>query len=282
MVLLLALAVPAVPTARTTPTQVQSSGRILLASVVDTSGKTQVDFGVDDFLIREGGDEREVLDVHVADYPMVMLIDDGPQANDLRPIKSAIARFIARIGERPVAIGTLSRPTEFVASLDDSREEVLERLANMPGTGSDASTLPAVAHAARALQDTGSPFSAIIVVTGRAIDARVPVEGDLLPTITESGATVHVVESQASQLGVTDAIGAEPVPDLLRVLADQTHGQYTTIFTSASYGTALDRLADKLSAELMIQYLVPPNEVGGDVQVGVRRPGSRVVGLGVK
>jgi hypothetical protein len=68
----------------------------------------------------------------------------------------------------------------------------------------------------------------------------------------------------------------------LRVLADQTHGQYTTIFTSASYGTALERLADKLSAELMIQYLVPPGEQGGDVQVGVRRPGSRVVGLGVK
>jgi hypothetical protein len=150
------------------------------------------------------------------------------------------------------------------------------------GIGADASTLPAVAHAARTLQNTGSPFSAIVVVTGRAIDARVPVEGDLLPTITESGATVHVVESQASQLNVTDANGVEPVPDLLRVLADQTHGQYTTIFSPASYGTALDRIADKLSTELMIQYLVPANEVGGDVQVGVRRPGSRVVGLGVK
>ena len=262
--------------------QAQATGRVLLANVVDSSGKTQVDFGVDDFLIKEGGDEREVLDVHIADYPMVMLIDDGPASNDLRPIKSAIARFIARIGERPVAIGTLSRPAEFVASLEDSREDVFERLTNMTGTGGDASTLPAVAHAARALQDTGSPFSAIIVVTGRAIDARVPVEGDLLPTITESGATVNVVESQASQLDVTDATAAEPVPDLLRVLADQTHGQYTTIFTSASYGTALDRLADKLSAELMIQYLVPAGEQGGDVRVGVRRPGSRVVGLGVK
>jgi len=262
--------------------QTQATGRMLLATVVDLSGKTQVDVGVDDFLVKEGGDEREVLDVHIADYPIVMLVDDGPGLNDLGPIKSAIARFIARIGERPVAIGTLARPTEFIASLEDSREDVLERLTNMNGTGTDASTLPAVAHAARALQDTGSPFSAIVVVTGRAIDARVPVEGNLLPTITESGAAVHIVESQASQLNVTDASAAEPAPDLLRVLADQTHGQYTTIFSPASYGTALDRLADKLSTELMIQYLVPPNEVGGDVQVGVRRPGSRVVGLGVK
>src|SRR5262245_15211267 len=33
--------------------QSQAAGRMLLATVVDTSGKAQVDFGVDDFLIEE-------------------------------------------------------------------------------------------------------------------------------------------------------------------------------------------------------------------------------------
>jgi hypothetical protein len=280
---ILGLAVLLTPIAGVTAHQAQpSSGKLLLATVVDASGKTVVDFGVDDFLIQEAGDEREILDVHVADYPIVVLIDDAPQSNEIEPIKTAIARFIARVGERPVAVGTLSSPSELIASLEDAREDVLERLSNMTTKPGNASTLPAVAHAARVLQDTGSPFSAIVVVTGRAIDARVPVEGDLLPSIIESGASVHVVESQASQLSSTDAIGSDNVPDLLRVLSDQTHGQYTTIFSSASYGTALDRLADKLSAELMIQYLVPAGEPGGDVRVGVRRPGARVVGLGVK
>jgi hypothetical protein len=120
-----------------------------------------------------------------------------------------------------------------------------------------------------------------VIVTGRAIDARIPVEGDLLPSIAESGATVHVVESRQPPATATSG-ATEDVPDLLKVLSDQTHGQYTTIFTPASYGAALDRLADKLSVELMIQYLVPAGEANGDVQVGVRRPGSRVVGLGVK
>jgi hypothetical protein len=246
------------------------------------AGKTQVDFGVDDFVIEEGGDEREVLDVHVADYPIVLLIDDASESTNLAPISSGIARFVNRVGERPVAIGTLSNPSEFVASLEDSRETVLERLGSISASSGSVSTLPAVAHAARVLRDTGSPFSAIVIVTGRAIDARIPVEGNLLPSIVESGAAVHVVESQPSQLDATDATGAEIVPDLLRVLADQTRGQYTTIFSSASYGAALDRLADKLSAELMVQYLVPAGEAGGDVRVGVKRPGSRVVGLGVK
>ncbi len=97
-----------------------------------------------------------------------MLIDDAPQSSDLGPIKSAIARFIARIGERPVAVGTLSKPSELVASLEDAREVVLERLANISATTGSPSTLPAVAHAASVLQGTGSPFSAIVVVTGRA------------------------------------------------------------------------------------------------------------------
>jgi len=262
--------------------QAQSSGRILLATVVDVTGKTQVDFGVDDFVIAEGGDEREVLDVHVADYPIVLLIDDASESTNLAPISSAIARFVTRVGERPVAIGTLSNPAELVASLEDSREKVLERLGGINANSGSVSTLPAVAHAASILRDTGSPFSAIVIVTGRAIDARIPVEGNLLPSIVESGAAVHVVESQPSQLNAIDTPGAEIVPDLLRVLSDQTRGQYTTIFSSASFGAALDRLADKLSAELMVQYLVPAGEAGGDVRVGVKRPGSRVVGLGVK
>jgi hypothetical protein len=98
--LLLGLAAPLEPatTSAASQSQSQASGRILLATVVDTSGKTLVDFGVDDFLIQEAGDEREVLDVHVADYPIVVLIDDAPQSSDLGPIKSAIARFIAGAG----------------------------------------------------------------------------------------------------------------------------------------------------------------------------------------
>ena len=124
LLLLLGLAAPLKPatTSAASQSQSQASGRILLATVVDASGKTLVDFGVDDFLIQEAGDEREVLDVHVADYPIVVLIDDAPQSSDLGPIKSAIARFIARIGDRPVAVGTLSRPSELIASLEDARD----------------------------------------------------------------------------------------------------------------------------------------------------------------
>jgi hypothetical protein len=46
---------------------------------------------------------------------------------------------------------------------------------------------------------------------------------------------------------------------------------------------ALDHLADRLSAEMMVEFIEPPGSVSGvDVKMGVRIPGARVRGLGVK
>src|SRR5262245_32661487 len=80
----------------------QVGGRTMLARVVDAAGRAMVDFGVDDFLIEEAGQERDVLDVHVADYPVALLIDDLSLPEALDAIKTATARFIRRIGERPI------------------------------------------------------------------------------------------------------------------------------------------------------------------------------------
>lgn len=275
------LAVAAVVSGQQSNRPQTAGGRILLASVVDRTGRSQVDLGPDDFVVSEDGDEREILDVHIADYPVALLVDDAPGMGALGAIKSAVSRFIARIGVRPVALGTLSNPSQMIASLEDDRAEVLARVAGMTITSGAPLALPAVAHAAQVLRETGAPFSAIIIVTGRPIDATRPVEGDLLPSLLDSGATIHVIESRPSATSAADRPLSAEVPDLLRVLSDQTHGQYAIIFSSASYAIALDRLADRLSAELMVEYLVPADSTAGEVQVGVRRPGARVLGLGV-
>ena len=238
-----------------------------------------VDFGVDDFVISEGGRDREVLDVHIADYPVAVLVDDSADASTWTVLRSAVARFITRIGERPVAVGLLSDPEGLVAPLESDRATLLATLSALtPKPSGPTALLPVVARFGRLLNATGSPFSTIVVIAARAVDASEPVRGDLLPVILESGATVHVVEGRSP---VSDDQAPGPPSDLLRVLADQTHGQYTTVFSQASYAIALDRLADRLSAEMMVQYLVPPGERAGDVRVGVRRPGARVLGLGV-
>jgi hypothetical protein len=251
-------------------------GRTLLATVIDALGRPRVDFDRDDFVVNEDSAERDVLDVRIADYPLVVLVDDGETAAG-PAIRNAVARFVSRVGDRPVAIGTLSN-VSLVATLDDSRADVLAKIAGMiPGASTAGQALASIAHAAELLAGTGAPFSAIVVVSAAVIDATQLVQGELLPVITGSGAAVHVVSNRPL---AREGIAAD-APDILRVLADETRGQYTAIFSPASYSIALDRLADRLASEMLVDYLAPADAKKGDVRVGVRRPGARVLGLGV-
>lgn len=252
-------------------------GRSLLATVVDLAGATQVDLGIDDFVVTEDGRERDIVDVRIADYPVVVLVDDG-NAAALPVMKRAVDRFITRIGARPIAAGVLSSGSAPLATFTDERALVLSHVSRMaPGVKDAAVTLATVARAAQSLRETGAPFSAIVVVAADSVDPAQPVRGELLPVIIESGAAVHVIAGRPS----TRIWPPADAPDLLRVLAEQSRGQYTAIFSQASYSVALDRLADRLAAEMLVDYLVPAGSKAGDVRVGVHRPGARVVGLGV-
>ncbi len=259
--------------------QSTANGRVVLAAVVGPQGRPLVDVDLDDFVVAEGDQPRDVLDVHVADYPLAIVIDDRTEtAASLATARASARRFIERVGERPVAIFRFSS-TNAAANLDDDRTTVLDRLAGIDtAVRAEPAALDTLARAAALLQETGAPFSAVIVVAGAPIDATAPVRGELLPAIQSSGAAVHVVEVQPRATGSSNP----NEPDLLRVIADQTRGQFTPIFSTASFDAALDRLADRLAIELMIQYLAPPGPKQGDVRVGVRIPGARVVGLGVK
>ena len=256
------------------------NGRTVLAAVVNERGLPVVDVGLDDFVVTEGDEPRDVLDVHVADYPLAVVIDDrpAPLANAVA-VRAAARRFIQRVGERPIALLRLTDGGHPMATLDDGRPFVLEALSGLAAASAEAmGPLDTLAQSAAILQRTGAPFSAVVVIAAAGVDASVLVRGDLLPAIINSGAAVHVVQVQAAGDASTD----ESATDLLRVVADQTRGQFTAIYSAASYEVALDRLADRLAIEMMVQYLAPDGARTGDVRVGVRRPGARVVGLGVK
>jgi hypothetical protein len=256
------------------------AARTVLAAVVNAQGRPIVDVGLDDFVVTEGGQSREVLDVHVADYPLAIVLDDrGEWATSLAALRAAARRFIQRVGDRPVMLLRLTDGTQPLVTLDEDRARVLERLATVtPGTVPATGSLDTIATAADVLKASGAPFSAVIVIAAAPVDATALVRGELLPQMLESGAAVHVVQARPADAAPAD----DSEPDLLRLVADQTRGQFTAIFSTASYDAALDRLADRLAIEMMVQYVVPEGPQAGDVRVGVRLPGARVVGLGVK
>jgi hypothetical protein len=268
--------------------QASSTLRTVLVTVVDRNRAPLVDLDADDFVVRESGQTREIFALRIADYPVVLLVDTSSGSRrDADAIRDAAARFITRVGQRPIAVGTLGSPPRFVAEFTDDRSTVMERLAQLAIDGSpDIPFLQAIAGAAGLVRDTGQPFAAIVVISaappppiaggpGNPGGPGGPGGNGQLGQIVDSRATVYVVANRA---------GAAPSPvDQLRGLSEQTHGQFTTIYSPDSYAIALEHLADQMASEMMIEFVVPPGAPpSSDATVGVRVPGAVVKGLGVR
>jgi hypothetical protein len=260
------------------------TSRVVLAAVTDEQDRRLVDLGPDDFAVAEKGNEREIVSVYIADYPVVVLLDEGGDAGtDTLAIRAAAARFISRLGPRAIAISTLARPPAIVASFDDDRVVALDKLEKaFINPNSMLAPVEAVSNAARLIRETGAPFSAIIVISARPIESEQSAAPGLSQTIFEGGAFVHAVVRRPERAPAGRGQAGDLGSDLLRDLSDQTHGQHITVFSTASYSVALDRLADRLATEMMIEYLVPSGFPDtGDVRVGVKVPGARIRGLRV-
>ena len=197
-------------------------------------------------------------------------------------MREAAARFITRIGQRPVAVGTLVDPPSFVAHFEDDREHLLARLAAIVVTPSEAlRPLSALAGAAGLLAEAQPPFAVVVVLSARSVDATDQPTTERVTPILESGAAVHVVALRAPGVPSVDERAGGTSADLLQTLSTQTRGKYVAIYTPVSFSIALDRLADRLSTEVIVEYLVTPGSSGADARVGIRIPGARVTGLGV-
>ena len=261
------------------PAELQTgASRVALAAVTDPRNRPLVDVGADDFVIQEAGTVREVLSVRPADYPIVILVDTGDAArSDFALIRRAVARFIERVGQRPMIVGTYGNGPKMLTTFEDERETMMERLDAVEAeAGAGSVLLQAAALAGQTIRPTGALFSAIVVVSATPEDASRGQTDELVAPIIDSGAALHVIANVPAQ----PAGDARPGPSL-RALAQQTHGEYTAIYAAASYQAALDRLADRMNAEMMIEYLVPVGSKPNDVKVGTRVIGARVRGLGV-
>lgn len=255
------------------------TSRVALAIVTDPRNRPIVDIGADDFVILEAGAAREVLSVRPADYPIVILFDTSAGArDDVGTIRKAVERFIDRIGDRPIAVGTFGDTPMMLTTFEDDRTALGPKIEAAIANPHGRSVLTrGAALAGQTILAVRPFFSAIVIVSAAPLDEAPDTSEELLAPIIDSAAAVHVIANRA---GTGPGAAARGVA-AIRSLAEQTHGEFTSIYSAASYQSALDRLADRLSTEMMVEYLVPNGSKPIDVKVGVRIPGARVRGLGV-
>jgi hypothetical protein len=255
------------------------ASRVALASITDPRNKPLVDVSADDFVIQEGGAPREILSVRPADYPLVVLLDTGVDARgDFPSIQKAVLHFIERIGQRPLVLGTFGNVPAMLTTFEDDRQTVMARLAGIAAdTTAGSLLLQGAALAGETIRATGTLFSAIVIVSATSVDASRDRPDAMIAPVVDSGAILHIIANRQGQT----AGGGPRSSAALRALAQQSRGEFTTIYSASSYQAALERLADRLTTEMMIEYLVPVGSKPNDVKVGVRIVGAKVRGLGV-
>lgn len=256
-------------------------GRVLLATVTDAGNRALVDLDVDDFVVSEGGAPREVLSVRIADYPVVLLLDNSTAAGaSVSAIRAAAARFVTRIGDRSVAILTLADPPVPLATFEDGRAVVLDAIGRMPAGETQARPLQGLALAAALIAETESPFATVVLVAVRPVDPGPAEPRGLLGAFLETRAILHAV--LLTPPPTPGAPAALTSLDLAGDLPVRTGGRTLSIYSPISFQAALDQVADRLATEMLVEYLVPAGApVSDDVRVGVAVPGARVRGLGV-
>lgn len=253
----------------------QIGSRLILASAQDADGRQLVDIDLDDFVVHEAGQPRDVLSSRVADYPIALVLDNSRGASrDFDAIRRAAVRFIERVGHRPIAIASTS-PPRMIATFEDDRATVMKRMDQIRKSSSQDGLFAALVAAARAAQETGASFSAVVLVVNNPAGT---VPADLLAPIRESGANVHMVIQQRTSSRV-DEQQKKSIAELVD-LVDATRGELITVFGLDAFQLALDRLANKLATEVMVEYVVPAgSSIEKDVKFGVR--GARVSNWGV-
>jgi hypothetical protein len=271
----LAAAVVAIATTAPPTAQGIETGGALLVTVVDRTNQPTVNVDAADFVVSQGDEPREVLAVRVADYPLVLLLDT---AGDVNAIRVAASRFVERVGDRAVAVITLTDPPVALASFDDGPATALARIEEAaPAVTAGRAPLQALAAAAGMIREAGAPFAAIVLVSASPLEDEHIEPPGFLTSFVESRAILHVVTK-----GMSTAPAGSGNEAMLRNLANRSGGRHLMIYSSASYQAALDQLADRLGMELLVEYLAPSGGVEeGEVRVGVKVPGARVRGLGI-
>jgi hypothetical protein len=256
------------------------ASRFALVTVLDPRGKPVVDVGADDFVVQEAGAGREILSVRPADYPIVLVIDTGSDARgDFELIRKAAAHFVERIGPRPLGIVTAGGTPKLVADFEDERDTVVTRLAAISADPNATSAmLQGAALAAQTIAASKLLFSSIVILSSSTVDSSQGSPDPMLASLVDCNAMLHVVANRNTQ--AMSGSGFRPGA-AIRAVAEQSRGEYTIIYSAASFQSALDRLAERLTTEMLVEYIVPVGSKPNDVKLGVRLAGARVRGLGV-
>jgi von Willebrand factor type A domain len=279
------------------PPQPQPSSRFVLASVVSAATDTPLlGLAAEDFVVQEGTTRCDTIAVTTAHYPIAILVDTSQAARtEFTQMRKAVRQLVTRMSGRDVALYSFGDRAFRVADFtrDTTRlERAVDQLFALPD--GESHVLDAVIEAGRDLARREPAVAMIVVVSAGANDQSNRTPREVFEPVLASRSIVHVVEMRSigasGRLGnvrgrrnfTTDraAEAALGLQELLKGLVDRTRGDYDHVFAASGYYASLDRLHQRLSAEVVLEY-ASSGGPASDLRVGTRLAGGAVRGIGL-
>ena len=261
--------------------------RAVYVSVLDKNDVPVTDLGPNDFVVKEGGKTRDVVEAGMANVPMriALLVDD----NGTGIFRYGVVKFIERLqGRAEFALSTVNGQNQ---KLVDYTADVnlltaaIGQLTARPGTNDGGQLLEGIFETAKDFQKRQTRRPVIVVLTvGGEEHSTLPAH-HVLEELQKSGAALHVVAINSSALRPTAAVsrpGAllEENMNLSEVLGDgpkQSGGKREEIVAAPGVVVGLQQLAEALRTQYAVSFSrSDPPKSGDKLSVSVKRSGLTV------
>ncbi len=253
-------------------------------SALDGNGAAVTDLTAADFVVKEGGNERQVIKAEpaIARLQIAILVDD----NGTGLFRVPVARFIeSLLGRAEFAVSTVTGQThKLVDYTSDTRalSEAVGKLIPGPATNDGGQLLEGISETAVDLVRRRAGRPVIVVLTVGGEEHSTVSAHQVLDQLRESGASLHVVAVVGSTLRPTvaprtPAAMLDTNLNLSEVLGDgpkRSGGHREEIGAIAGALTGLQRLADLLKQQYVIEYARPEGVKPSDrLNISVKRRG---------
>lgn len=243
--------------------------RDIYVSVVDNRGAPVEGLTEADFVVREDGVAREVLNARQAEEPiqLALLIDNSQAATEaVSRLREGLASFLERVhGRAEITLITVGERSTVLAPFTSDTELLQKRTGTIFGRpGAGAYLLDGIVDASRALARRESPRRVIVAVTFEGIDYSNRQREFVLDELTKSGAALHVIAIGRPSGSMTDEMRNRNM--VIAEGTERTGGRRDQVLADMGIPDRLRQAADELVQQYVVTYstperLIPPERV---------------------
>ncbi len=261
--------------------------RTVYVSVLDKNDVPVTDLGLGDFVVKEGGKTRDVVEAGMANLPLriALLIDD----NGTGIFRYGVVKFIERLqGRAEFALSTVNGQNQKLVDFTADANlltAAIGQLSARPGTNDGGQLLEGIFETAKDFQKRQTRRPVIVVLTvGGEEHSTLPAH-HVLEELQKSGAALHVVAINSSALRPTAAVSRpsallEENMNLSEVLGDgpkQSGGKREEIVAAPGVVVGLQQLAEALRSQYAVSFSRDELPKSSDkLSVSVKRSGLTV------